>query len=41
MPLIEIAASDIRRRVRQGVPIRLLVPAEIERLIISKGLYLE
>jgi nicotinate-nucleotide adenylyltransferase len=41
MPLIEISATAIRRRVREGVPIRLLVPPEVERLIRSKGLYLE
>jgi nicotinate-nucleotide adenylyltransferase len=38
-PLLEISASDIRRRVREGQSIRYLVPPEVERYIFSHKLY--
>jgi nicotinate-nucleotide adenylyltransferase len=38
-PLIEISATDIRRRVREGRPIRYLVPPEVERYIRDHHLY--
>lgn len=38
-PLIEISASDIRRRVVEGKSIRYLVPPEVERYITDHGLY--
>jgi nicotinate-nucleotide adenylyltransferase len=41
MPLIEISATDIRQRVREGIPIRLLVPAAVEEYIRREGLYRE
>ena len=38
-PLMEIASSDIRGRVRQGRPIRYLVPPSVEAYIRENGLY--
>lgn len=38
---IAISASDIRRRVREGVSIRYLVPLEVEAYIKKQGLYLD
>ena len=38
-PLLEISASDIRRRVREGKRIRYLVSAEVERYIADHKLY--
>lgn len=38
-PLLEISASDVRRRVREGKSIRYLVPAEVERYIAEHRLY--
>lgn len=40
VPAIEISATDIRRRVRQGLPIRYLVPDPVAEAIGSAGLYL-
>jgi nicotinate-nucleotide adenylyltransferase len=39
MPVIQISATGIRRRVREGRPIRYLVPAEVEEYIRVRGLY--
>lgn len=38
-PLLEISASEIRQRVRDGKSIRYLVPDEIDRYISEHGLY--
>ncbi|NLE76629.1 MAG: nicotinate-nucleotide adenylyltransferase [Chloroflexi bacterium] len=40
MPLIGISASDIRQRVRQGRPIRYLLPEAVRDYIVAEGLYL-
>lgn len=40
-PLIDISATDIRRRVRAGEPITGLVPSGVERYIKEHGLYRE
>jgi nicotinate-nucleotide adenylyltransferase len=39
MPLIQVSSSSVRRRARQGRPIRYFVPEEVVSLIGSKGLY--
>jgi nicotinate-nucleotide adenylyltransferase len=39
MPRLDISSSDVRRRVREGKPIRYLVPDEIARYIGVEGLY--
>ncbi len=41
MPQVDIASSDIRRRVREGRSIRYLVPAAVERYIRNHRLYRE
>jgi nicotinate-nucleotide adenylyltransferase len=41
MPLIETSSSDIRQRVARGLPIRYLVPDEVERYITEQKLYSE
>lgn len=38
-PLIDISATMIRRRIREGKSIRSLVPAPVEDYILRKGLY--
>jgi nicotinate-nucleotide adenylyltransferase len=40
-PLIDISSTDIRRRVRDGLPIDALVPASVARYITEHGLYRE
>ena len=39
MPRIDLSSSDIRRRVREGRPIRYLVPDEVVNSIGAQGLY--
>jgi nicotinate-nucleotide adenylyltransferase len=39
MPLIQVSSSAIRRRVREGVPIRYLVPDRVVEYIASNDLY--
>ncbi|MDP2919782.1 MAG: nicotinate-nucleotide adenylyltransferase [Dehalococcoidia bacterium] len=39
MPLVNISATDIRERVREGLPIGEMVPKEVEWYIREKGLY--
>lgn len=39
VPLIGISSQEIRRRVREGLPIRYQVPPEVERYIVEHGLY--
>jgi nicotinate-nucleotide adenylyltransferase len=39
MPRIEISSSAIRGRVRDGLPIRFLVPDPVAELIAERGLY--
>ena len=41
IPLIGVSSTDIRRRVREGVSIRHLVPEAVRRYIVAKGLYRE
>ena len=39
MPLIQVSSSAIRRRVREGLPIRYLVPEKVAGFIEEKELY--
>jgi nicotinate-nucleotide adenylyltransferase len=39
MPLIDVSASEIRRRVAAGEPVDLLVPFEVAAYIRARGLY--
>ena len=39
MPVIGVSSSMVRERVREGRPIRYLVPAEVAEVIESRGLY--
>lgn len=39
IPAMEISSTDIRARVREGKSIKNMVPASVERYIISNGLY--
>jgi nicotinate-nucleotide adenylyltransferase len=39
MPLIQVSSSSIRRRVREGVPIRYLVPDKVVDYIATNELY--
>jgi nicotinate-nucleotide adenylyltransferase len=39
MPLIQVSSSTIRRRVREGVPIRYLVPDKVVDYIANNELY--
>jgi nicotinate-nucleotide adenylyltransferase len=41
MPRMDISSSAIRRRVREGRPIRYLVPDDVARLIGARGYYRE
>jgi nicotinate-nucleotide adenylyltransferase len=38
-PLLQISASDVRRRIQQGLDIRYLVPPAVEECIRARGLY--
>ncbi len=40
MPIIGVSSSEIRQRVGQGLSIRYLVPASVERYIVKQKLYL-
>ena len=40
MPVIGISSSGIRQRLAQGLPIRYLVPSEVEKYITKQKLYL-
>jgi nicotinate-nucleotide adenylyltransferase len=39
MPVMQISSSSIRRRVREGLPIRYLVPDKVASYIETNGLY--
>jgi nicotinate-nucleotide adenylyltransferase len=39
MPLIQVSSSAIRRRIREGLPIRYLVPDRVARHVEANGLY--
>ena len=39
MPLMQVSSSSIRRRVREGLPIRYLVPDSVADYISSNDLY--
>jgi nicotinate-nucleotide adenylyltransferase len=39
MPVIEISSSGIRERIARGLPIRYLVPAEVEKYITEQKIY--
>ncbi len=39
MPLIQVSSSSVRRRVREGAPIRYLVPEKVASYIETKELY--
>jgi nicotinate-nucleotide adenylyltransferase len=39
MPLMQVSSSSVRRRVREGLPIRYLVPDKVASYIETKGLY--
>jgi nicotinate-nucleotide adenylyltransferase len=39
MPRIDIASSDVRRRVAEGRPIRYLVPDAVAEAVVERGLY--
>lgn len=39
LPLVDVSASVIRERVAHGLPVRYLVPEEVERYIDERGLY--
>ena len=41
VPAVDISATDIRRRVRQGLSIRYRVPDAVAEVIAAHGLYLE
>jgi nicotinate-nucleotide adenylyltransferase len=40
MPVIGISSSGIRQRIAQGLPIRYLVPVEVEKYITEQKIYL-
>jgi nicotinate-nucleotide adenylyltransferase len=38
-PYLEISGTELRRRVREGLPMRYLVPPAVERYVYEQGLY--
>ena len=40
LPRIDVSSSSVRRRVREGRPIRYWVPDDVARLIGARGYYL-
>jgi nicotinate-nucleotide adenylyltransferase len=40
MPVIAISSSEIRQRIAQGLSVRYLVPAEVEKYIAEQKIYL-
>jgi nicotinate-nucleotide adenylyltransferase len=38
-PALAVSSTDVRRRVREGLPVRYLVPRAVEDLIVTHGLY--
>jgi nicotinate-nucleotide adenylyltransferase len=40
MPVIGVSSSEIRQRIAQGLPIRYLVPHEVEKYIAERKIYL-
>lgn len=38
-PYLEISGTDLRRRVREGLPIRYLVPPSVREYVLEHGLY--
>jgi nicotinate-nucleotide adenylyltransferase len=38
-PLLEISATDIRRRIASGAPFRYFLPEAVYRMIIERGMY--
>jgi len=41
VPLLEISSTDIRERIRNGKPVKYLLPEEVEAYIHKNGLYKE
>jgi nicotinate-nucleotide adenylyltransferase len=39
MPRIDVSSTLVRRRVADGVPVRYLVPAAVETIMVEQGLY--
>jgi len=39
IPLIGVSSTEVRRRVREGLSVRYLVPEAVRRYIVAKGLY--
>ena len=39
MPRLDVSSSEVRRRVREGRPVRYLVPDAVAAYIEARGLY--